>query len=149
MTDYLEFQEEGVDALWEAARRLDDVLTGAEERKPSRAREADGTESASGLADIPIATGEGLLPLRTAAAELDGVAARAGMLRIGGDAAAAGQGYQNMRELSAPWDDGVRSRIASASVDPMSWGTESGQAERLDLLFRRDSRRYDGGFFLY
>ena len=29
------------------------------------------------------------------------------------------------------------------------WGEETVQAQRLDRAFRRDSRRYDGGFFLY
>ena len=30
-----------------------------------------------------------------------------------------------------------------------AWDGETEEARRMDRIFRRDSRRYDGGFFLY
>ena len=162
MTDYLEFQtEEGVDALWEAARRLDNVLTQLEEPGVRASRAAGGpTNPGERSAGSGAQAEEPPLALLAAVRELDGAVARSETAPVLGGTGAA-------REGKAPWDMTAERRLSSGlsidspegpaaagmaagvSVSPMSWGAENGQAERLDLLFRRDSRRYDGGFFLY
>jgi len=177
MTDYLEFQEEE-DALdlWEAARRLDDVLARltvgeATARQPEADTQEDGTDRRivrSGEEDSVGGGESAALPLLEEAERLD--RARNQIQTLERDS----RSHATAEELTAWEREAVRSWLfgtppaapalvredpldgpagrtpmGGASVSPMDWGTETAQAERMDLLFRRDSRRYDGGFFLY
>ena len=155
MTDYLEFQEkEDALDLWEAARRLDDVLarlTVEDDRKTVRSGEEEHT---GGLLEETERLDRALNRIQTLerenhpsapAEELTAWEREAVRGWLSGTSPAV-PAFVREEPLNGP---AGRIPMGGASVSPMDWGTETVQAERLDLLFRRDSRRYDGGFFLY
>lgn len=168
MTDYLEpRQGENEDALWETVRRLNALLRntgggpgGAEERaelssgekpgegellllplleemtaadralsgepaKETAVRESGNGTDRSGNSSLSSPDGSGNSPLSSPDGDRGGSIPRSGLLSAGGEA----ERRFNGREAA--------------------WPDETLQAERLDQVFRRDSRRYDGGFFLY
>lgn len=209
MTDYLESrQEENEEALWEAVRRLRDVLSGPEGARtgtaedteargkaesaavpgasgrmtepetvpsaavPSRAEQAMveaqvvRTESRSAEPENRTEEAGTALPLLAEAKALDRALARSEQAAL-----TAGGGYREtgLREREEPksprtwlpegrrgnaaWTElpgsGTEQTVSKAEQVPVPWPREPLQAEQLDRLFRRDSRRYDGGFFLY
>lgn len=206
MTDYLEpRQEENEEALWEAVRRLRDVLGGpegartgtAEDTEARRKAESAGVPGASGrmtepetvpsaatpsraeqaMAEAQVVRTESrsaewenrteetgaALPLLAEAEALDRALARSEQVAL-----TAGGGYREtgLRERQSPrtwlaegqegnaaWTElpgsGTEQTVSKAEQVPVPWPREPLQAEQLDRLFRRDSRRYDGGFFLY
>lgn len=206
MTDYLEpRQEENEEALWEAVRRLRDVLGGPEGARTGTAEDAEvrrkaasaAVPGASGrmaepetvpsaavpsraeqaMAEAQVARTESLsaepenrteeagtaLPLLAQAEALDRALARSEQVAL-----TAGGGYRETglqerqsprtwlaegQEENAAWTElpgsGTEQTVSKAGQVPGSWTREPLQAEQLDRLFRRDSRRYDGGFFLY
>lgn len=178
MIDYLELQagEEELD-LWEAARRLDDVLARLEVGGESARRmgETDAQDAGTGVKPVRGAeeTGESggetdALPLLEEAERMDRALEQVQALERGKRPSASAEELTAWeREAVRSWLSGTgrsmpalvreepldgpagRAPMGASSVSPMDWGTETAQAERLDLLFRRDSRRYDGGFFLY
>lgn len=175
MTDYLELQEEE-DALdlWEAARRLDDVLARLEAggENARRAGEADAQDAGAGVGPAWSVEEDGgetdALPLLEEAERMDRALEQVQALERGKRPSASAEELTAWeREAVRSWLSGTgrsmpalvreepldgpagRAPMGASSVSPMDWGTETAQAERLDLLFRRDSRRYDGGFFLY
>ena len=178
MTDYLEIQEdEDALDLWEAARRLDDVLArltaGDAEVRQTEAADAQNEETdektlQSGDEDSVGGGGTAAMPLLEEAERLDRALNQIQMLERENRASAPAEELTAWeREAVRSWLSGTtpaapalvredpldgpagRTPMGGASVSPMDWGTETAQAERMDLLFRRDSRRYDGGFFLY
>ena len=157
MTDYLEpRQGENEDALWEAARLLNALLRNTGE-ETGRAEER--AERPSG--EKPGGEKSPLLPLLeeiiAADRALSGELAAKTAIRSSGNG---GEGSGNS-PLSSP--DGhlggnvPRSGLLSESEEAERrfggreavWADDVLRAERLDQVFRRDSRRYDGGFFLY
>lgn len=209
MTDYLEpRQEENEEALWEAVRRLRDVLSGPEGARTGTAEDTEArgkAESAAGpgasgrmaeLETVPSAAAPSraeqamveaqvvrtesrsaepenrteeagtALPLLAEAEALDRALARSEQAAL-----TAGGGYREtgLREREEPksprtwlpegrggnasWTElawsGQEGAVSAAGQVPVPWPREPLQAEQLDRLFRRDSRRYDGGFFLY
>ena len=209
MTDYLEpRQEENEEALWEAVRRLRDVLSGPEGARtgtaedtaargqaesaagpgasgrmtepetvpsaavPSRAEQAMveaqvvRTESLSTELENRTEEAGAALPLLAEAEALDRALARSEQAAL-----TAGGGYREtgLREREEPksprtwlpegrggnasWTElagsGTEQTVSAAEQVPVPWPREPLQAEQLDRLFRRDGRRYDGGFFLY
>lgn len=178
MTDYLEFQEEedSLD-LWEEARRLDDVLARMTAGEASvRQTGAEGlSEDGPGRTAVRSEEEENkdggfsaALPLLDEAERLDRVLDQIQSLERENRPAAPAEGLTAWeREAVRSWLSGTgggatvlvredpldgpagRTPMGGGSVSPMDWGTETAQAERIDLLFRRDSRRYDGPFFLY
>lgn len=209
MTDYLEpRREENEEALWEAVRRLRDVLDGLEGERAGAAEDAEVREQAES-AVVPGASGRmaeletvpsaaspsraeqisaeaqdirtkslpaepenvteavgAALPLLAETEALDRALARSEQTAL-----TAGGGYREtgLREReeqksprtwlpegrggNAAWSElpgsGQEKAVSAAGQVPGPWPRESFQAEQLDHLFRRDSRRYDGGFFLY
>ena len=209
MTDYLEpRQEENEEALWEAVRRLRDVLGGPEGARTGTAEDAEVRREAESVA-VPGASGRvaepetvpsaavpsraeqamveaqvvrtesrsaepenrteeagTALPLLAEAKALDRALARSEQAAL-----TAGGGYREtgLREREEPkslrtwlpegrggnasWTElawsGQEGAVSAAEQVPVPWPREPLQAEQLDRLFRRDSRRYDGGFFLY
>ena len=209
MTDYLEpRQEENEEALWEAVRRLRDVLGGPEGARTGTAEDTEVRRKAESAA-VPGAYGQmtepetvpsaaapsraeqtmdeaqdarteflsaewenrteeagAALPLLAEAEALDRALARSEQAAL-----TAGGGYweTGLREREEPtrprtwltegrggnasWTElpgsGTEQTVSKAEQVPVPWPREPLQAEQLDRLFRRDSRRYDGGFFLY
>lgn len=157
MTDYLEpRQGENEDALWEAVRRLEERTGTAGENTFGPAGETTDLsrrEEEPETADLERGETERLLlPLLEEMEALDRVlegretereteSGRGGSL----------MGTDQYRSGNADWEGTpqgaaeARSNGGRASV----WNDDPLQAERLDQVFRRDSRRYDGGFFLY
>ena len=128
MTDILEeMAEQSVDELWEAVRR-GSGLTAA----PPSAQKTVGGEGET--APLPLTAVLGELSRQSAALtrlvrEESGRELRRSAAPVG----AVGEGSRGNFAL----------RSAVEGEDSMAG------AERLDRLFRRDGRRYDGGFFLY
>ena len=150
MTDYLEIQEdEDALDLWEAARRLDDVLArltaGDAEVRQMEAADAQNEETdektlQSGDEDSVGGGGAAALPLLEEASR-GRTSAEGGLT-----------GYGRGRDASSkgPWTERAGPAVGSAAFERENTRMEDDiQAERLDRIFRRDSRRYDGGFFLY
>ena len=157
MTDYLEpRQGENEDALWEAVRRLNALLRntgggpgGAEERAELSSGEKPGEGE---LLLMPL-----LEEMTAADRALSGEPAKETAVRESGN----GTDRSGNSPLSSPDGDRggsiPRSGLLSAGGEAerrfngreAAWPEEALQAERLDQVFRRDSRRYDGGFFLY
>ena len=54
-------------------------------------------------------------------------------------------GAADLKDLSL----GGETRLGSSQSGAAAWDRETEEARRMDRIFRRDSRRYDGGFFLY
>lgn len=80
-------------------------------------------------------------PLAGALQKADRSAARADVLTRGGAAA------QPAGDRTA--EDRARTAMGRAEPGQIAAGGELETAQRVDRAFRRDSRRYDGGFFLY
>ena len=128
MTDILEqLAEQPADQLWEAVRR--------ERGLPA----PYGANHPGGGKD-----GEEALPLRAALTRLE--RQRAGTLRLTRE-----EGRRELRRTAAPFEPSVGDERMGGRSIPLSAGTEDllQGAEGLDRIFRRDGRRYDGGFFLY
>ncbi len=156
MTDYLEPQQgENEDALWEAVRRLEERTGTAGENTFGPAGEtADLPRREEGPETGDRELGEAerlLLPLLEEMEALDRVlegreaereteSGRGGFL----------MGTDQYRSGNADWEgtpqgvDEARSNGGRASV----WTDDPLQAERLDQVFRRDSRRKAGGKYL-
>lgn len=174
MTDYLEYQEEeAADVLWEAVRRLRDLPAGWGETAPSRrTAESEKTAAPAGLlaAEGEEAEPSPRLPLLDGVLALDGAVERAGSaLRWEGRKTAGilpetegvhtddwadrrpWLGAPAQRDGSRAWaEETAYQRDVAALGRSTRFGEEATmQAEQLDRVFRRDSRRYDGGFFLY
>lgn len=170
MTDYLEPREgEDEDALWEAVQRLEqfgrteDVADGprGEETGPSAApAEAEPPEQSSQEEEYL-----SMLLLEELEA-LDRALEGWGQLREAESPASRENGEEAERGRSnfdrnlggaqrgtVPWGellpDAGETRRGSGEAENTAWTDEVLQAEGLDRVFRRDSRRYDGGFFLY
>lgn len=173
MRDYLEeLMEAGVEALWEADRRLTAALSVmGTVRKPSRPGDPEADSGKEGVAAGPtwpegpaalfmtmedvLEEGKNPLPLMEQAAALEravqSAAQQEGMnpgrqpvadsMPGGGRRTASGNGP--WAELPSP--AGVRTAFEREGIHV----EDTDRAERLDRIFRRDSRRYDGGFFLY
>ena len=126
MTDILEeLAEQSADELWEAVRR------GGLPAPPADKRGGVGEESA-------------VLPLSAALGELERQSAaltRMTREETGRDLRRTHTGW-SVGEEQSRWSGGAHLR-------PEAGETPMAGAERLDRLFRRDGRRYDGGFFLY
>lgn len=157
MIDYLElFRREENDALWDAVRRLSEPLF---ETKMGSGRQKG--------AALEHPAGEG------GAAALSDQMARQNLLRdrvewLGRESEKrVAEGWtKNERMRSGPGGGKSPGRAAEAGGQSPDRAAEAGgtngqpgrtreaswemtQAEQLDRVFRRDSRRYDGGFFLY
>lgn len=174
MTDYLECQEEETaDVLWEAVRRLRDLPAGWNESKPFP--QTAETEETAAPAGLLAAEGEAAepfprLPLLDGVLALDGAVERAGSALRWEARKTAGilpetegvhsddwadrrpwLGASAQRDGSRAWaEETAHQRDVAALGRSTRFGEEATmQAEQLDRVFRRDSRRYDGGFFLY
>ena len=145
MIDYLELYRQEADALWDAVRRLSDPLlgtkTGPERRDGGelvRPSEGDETASLPDQMDRHTRLGK-IMDWLAPESEHWMERNRAGTGRI--------RGIWNGDGRLEPAAEAGEMRGSSGRTDENTWGM--GQAEQLDRLFRRDSRRYDGGFFLY
>ena len=169
MTDYLEPQQgENENALWEAVRRLEERTgtTGKKVSGPaeetaglsSREEESETTDRERGEAESL------LLPLLEEMETLDRVLEGRETLERAQTAAGretaseAGRGRGGFLMGTDPYRGGSGSWVelpqGASEARPKGestavWTDDPLQAERLDQVFRRDSRRYDGGFFLY
>ena len=172
MIDYLEQESGQADALEEQRRRLAAALTSA-----AAAGESGGVAGPSGAEKMarsdldggpgktaesePLPaeedqTAEETLPLLEETARLDRVldsaqGERADLLAAKARGETWGQpGVGNGRNAPAFWDGTIpetgRTEAFARGQDPAA---EREQARNLDRIFQRDSRRYDGGFFLY
>ncbi|MCF2661477.1 hypothetical protein [Pseudoflavonifractor phocaeensis] len=170
MTDYLEPREgEDEDALWEAVRQLEqfsrkeDAADGprGEETGPSAAPEEAEPPEQSGQEEEYLS-----MPLLEELEALDRALEGWGQLREeeppalweNGEEAESGRSNfdRNLggaQRGTVPWGellpDAGETRRGSGEAGSTAWTDEVLQAEGLDRVFRRDSRRYDGGFFLY
>lgn len=133
MTDYLEQQAEET-ALWEAIRRsLDPAAT---EQPENRKRQPGEGQPEANPSRLPLLDGVLTLERRAHTARESALWQERN-----------GNGAQGLPEISDgrgeafPWP--VNSPGAGFGED------ETSRAEQMDRVFRRDSRRYDGGFFLY
>lgn len=154
MIDYLE-EQGGAEALLEEERLLDTVLAGMTEVGRS-AEEQDGSEGSGtvvrAVEQEPLSgKGSALLDeitrLERAGVihssedfwgenrKTDGTEGRPGLVRQG-----VGAGLEP--------EPGAGGRFAPGQRQEL-WGESGLKAEQIDRIFRRDSRRYDGGFFLY
>ena len=125
MTDILEeLAEQSADELWEAVRR------GGLPAPPADKRGGVGEE----IAVLPLAAALGELERQSAALT------RLAREETGRDLRRA-HSDRSVEEQSR-WSGG-------ALLRPEVGENAAAGAERLDRIFRRDSRRYDGGFFLY
>ena len=125
MTDILEeLAEQSADELWEAVRR------GGLPAPPADKRGGVGEE----IAVLPLAAALGELERQSAAlTRLTREESGRDLRRTHSD--------RSVEEQSR-WSGG-------ALLRPEVGENAAAGAERLDRIFRRDSRRYDGGFFLY
>ena len=170
MTDYLEPREgEDEDALWEAVQRLErfsrkeDAVDGLPGEETGQAADPAGTEypeqggQEEEYRSVPLL--EELEALDRALEgweQLRGAAPPAS--RENGEEAERGRSnfYRNLggaQRGTVPWGellpDAGETRRGTGGAGSAAWTDEVLQAEGLDRVFRRDSRRYDGGFFLY
>ena len=133
MTDYLEQGAEET-ALWEAIRRSLDPV--APEEFGEQKRQTGEQALESDQSRLPLLDGVLTLERKTQTA-------RASALREGRE----GNPAQRLTEAPDRQGEALSWPVNSTGVgfgeDAMS------RAEQLDRVFRRDSRRYDGGFFLY
>jgi hypothetical protein len=176
VTDYLEALEQGdADALWQAEQSLRTALAGAEQRyfaengeeKPGAERlieaetvlgNQDGGDAAEEL--LPQSdqeTGEDeTLPLWQAVRSMETAenAFLAARNQTGGEKSGRrfllGFPALESREIAGNWVERTEmSAGESYAMGRSDRGEDVVRAERVDQAFRRDSRRYDGGFFLY
>ena len=131
MTDYLEEELERARALLEEVRRLERSVPGravAEKDAEDPQRDGEAPEMA-GASEMERDAGSGVrggYPWALPGPERDGP--------LSGGAGGEGRDWN--------WN-GVPVRGAAPAVDETRW------AEWADRAFQRDSRRYDGGFYLY
>jgi hypothetical protein len=166
--DYLEqAEEERSDALWEAVRCLDAALavgTGQKDQAAPQeeAVEADEAETRAPADNTGAPTSE--LPLLAAVRDVEEAARwleTAGRTGRGAEESGTGSTWraalpdgagQTTAERSGAWsaaEAAAYRRAVSWSGRSADQGEAAIQAQQLDQIFRRDSRRYDGGFFLY
>ena len=143
MIDYLElYRESGTDALWKAVARLAQSLpvskAGRESMEPEhpdgKGRKISQFEQMEGYSSH--ATDRERLRYE---AEY-----RAGKIWAGNERI---RDTGDMTREFRPMADREDMKNAGSHPGQPMW--EMGQAEQLDRIFQRDSRRYDGGFFLY
>ena len=67
----------------------------------------------------------------------------------GGPVSPAGAPWRTVYPQAAEAPEGERAPVGVADGVRSNFGSDAGWAERTDQAFRRDSRRYDGGFYLY
>lgn len=176
MRDHLEeLLEAGAEALWEADRRLTAALSrvgmerkiSAPDGRESGAAEPNaagqgGREGETIPAPLSVAMEDALgelntpLPLLERTAALERAAAAFGPLeeasrdRTSAEGGLTGYGRGRDASSKGPWTERAGPAVGSAAFERENTRMEDDiQAERLDRIFRRDSRRYDGGFFLY
>jgi hypothetical protein len=79
----------------------------------------------------------------TPGADMATGASRTGSLSAGEGSMGQKNGWAELETAGAQLRESLLTQRSRAGEDA-AW-----QAEQLDQIFRRDSRRYDGGFFLY
>ena len=151
MTDYLEQALEGsADALLQEQRRLERAVPPSWEQEMSRVQEADVSSqwTPEREAYLPLQrqmdqSGRVLAAARRLPAEQSGDLYR--RMRMD-DSAMAGADRKKSGWLDATAQKAGMTGGSSFSEDE---GAEQNWARQVDRVFRRDSRRYDNGFFLY
>ena len=143
MIDYLElYRQSGADALWEAVVRLAQPLPTAKAGRESMEPEHLGGK---GRNISQFEQMEGYSPkvedrdrlTREAEYRAEKIWAGNEQVRDAG----------NMGREFGPMAERADMKKGGSRPERPVW--EMGQAEQLDRIFQRDSRRYDGGFFLY
>ena len=145
MIDYLELYHREEDALWEAVRRLSEPLLHATANQENR----EGGDWESSSADRGMAAlSDQMERHRILGESIKWLPRESEYQREKGRSE-----YERIRSIRdeemnfGPVIESEDMKRGRSYTKQAFWGM--GEAEQLDRIFRRDSRRYDGGFFLY
>ena len=130
--------------------RLEQLLEQVERHEPEEETGLLAVSGGVGIPAVPPAVrneGEGLLPPGLSGQHEEFSLGPAGAMRIGTDSALPGLYRQLAAEAAG--QQGGKSPAVAVVHEGVPSAAEGLTAGELDRAIRRDSRRYDGGFFIY